>query len=239
MTRVFFGFRAVPPKDKQNHVNAVFSSVARHYDVMNDLMSFGMHRIWKHQLASALYPYPTMQILDVASGNGDLARHIQARHPHSSITLCDINPTMMRQAQPSLTNCRWVAGNAEALPFADASFDAITIAFGLRNLTDYRQGLAEMHRCLRWGGQFLALELSAVKNIGMRALHEAYTLTIIPRLGRWVAGDYDAYRYLGESIQRFDTPVRVIAAMTAVGFSNSRRTALSLGAVQLYRGIKQ
>src|ERR1700675_3767148 len=208
-----FGARQVPLADKQALVDDVFHSVAPRYDLMNDLMSLGLHRAWKDALVTALDPPRTrpFALLDIAGGTGDVAmRAIAAGGEQTRATVCDINPDMIavgRERALSLGNAiTFTEGNAEALPFADCSFDAVTIAFGIRNVPRIDGGLAEAFRALRIGGKFLCLEFSAVDVPGLDRLYDFYSFNVIPALGRAVAGDAESYRYLVESIRRFPKP---------------------------------
>lgn len=207
-----FGYREVPEQDKEALVREVFSSVARRYDLMNDLMSGGVHRLWKDALVEWLNPQPGQNILDVAGGTGDVATRIaqltRKRGGSAEIFVCDINIDMLnegvRRAEVGgMQELRWVCGNAEQLPFPDSSLDAYTIAFGIRNVTHIDRALAEARRVLRPGGRFLCLEFSRVEAPGLDALYDHYSFAILPRLGEWVARDAEAYRYLAESIRRF------------------------------------
>ncbi|MFZ3359043.1 MAG: bifunctional demethylmenaquinone methyltransferase/2-methoxy-6-polyprenyl-1,4-benzoquinol methylase UbiE, partial [Xanthobacteraceae bacterium] len=210
-----FGARQVPLEDKQALVNDVFHGVARRYDLMNDLMSLGLHRAWKDALVTAVnapknHPFA---LLDLAGGTGDVALRVrQSGGPQTQVTVCDINPDMLevgrdRAAAVSLGDTvTFAEANAEALPFADRSFDAITIAFGIRNVPRIEQALAEAYRVLKIGGKFLCLEFSAVDVPGLDRVYDFYSFNVIPRLGSMVAGDAESYRYLVESIRRFPTP---------------------------------
>ena len=210
-----FGSRLVPLEDKQTLVDDVFRSVARRYDLMNDLMSLGLHRAWKDALITALDPPKSRRfaLLDIAGGTGDIAlRALQAGGELTRATVCDINPDMLavgreRAAARHLGDAiTFTEGNAEALPFADRSFDAVTIAFGIRNVPRIEVALAEAFRVLRIGGKFLCLEFSAVDVPGLDRLYDFYSFNVIPALGRLVAGDAESYRYLVESIRRFPKP---------------------------------
>jgi len=207
-----FGYRDVPEAEKEGLVREVFSSVARRYDLMNDLMSGGVHRIWKNVFVEWLDPRPGRAYLDVAGGTGDIAFRIadlaRKRGGESAITVCDINADMLdegvrRAGAKGEHAVSWVCGDAEKLPVPDASMDAYTIAFGIRNVTHIDAALREARRVLKPGGRFLCLEFSRVEAPGLDALYDLYSLNVLPRIGQMVAGDAEAYRYLAESIRRF------------------------------------
>ena len=209
---VSFGYRDVAASEKGDLVHGVFSSVARRYDLMNDLMSGGVHRLWKDAMVEWLNPRPGWRILDVAGGTGDIAFRMAAfargRGGSAGIIACDVNPDMLaegvrRAAEVEEGDVWWALGNAEQLPFADSSMDACTISFGIRNVTHIDTALSEMRRVLKPGGRFLCLEFSRVEAPGLDALYERYSFEVLPRLGEWVAKDGEAYRYLAESIRRF------------------------------------
>ena len=216
-----FGYRDVPEAEKEGLVREVFSSVARRYDLMNDLMSGGVHRLWKAAMVEWLDPRPGRRMLDVAGGTGDIAFRIaemaRSRGGEAGIVVCDINADMLgegvrRAREKGESAVSWVCGDAEKLPVPDASMDAYTIAFGIRNVTHIQTALEEARRVLKPGGRFLCLEFSRVEAPGLDALYDAYSLNILPRLGQMVAGDAEAYRYLAESIRRFP-PQREFARM--------------------------
>ena len=207
-----FGFRDVPEGDKEGLVRSVFSSVASRYDLMNDLMSAGVHRLWKDAMVEWLNPQPGQSFVDVAGGTGDIAfrvsRAARARGGKANILACDINPDMLREgigraASLGETEILWTVGDAERLPIPDASLDAYTIAFGIRNVTHIDLALREARRVLKPGGRFLCLEFSRVETPGLDALYERYSFFVLPKLGAWVANDGESYRYLAESIRRF------------------------------------
>ncbi|MBS0472502.1 MAG: bifunctional demethylmenaquinone methyltransferase/2-methoxy-6-polyprenyl-1,4-benzoquinol methylase UbiE [Proteobacteria bacterium] len=220
-TTASFGFRDVPEAEKEGLVREVFSSVASKYDLMNDLMSGGVHRLWKDAFVEWLNPQPGWRSLDVAGGTGDIAFRIvdaaRKRGGEASVVVCDINADMVgegvRRADAKGERAiEWVTGDAEALPFPDASMDAYTIAFGIRNVTHIDKALREARRVLKPGGRFLCLEFSRVDVPGLDTLYDAYSLNVLPRLGQMVAGDAEAYRYLAESIRRFP-PQQAFAKM--------------------------
>jgi demethylmenaquinone methyltransferase/2-methoxy-6-polyprenyl-1,4-benzoquinol methylase len=249
-----FGFQQVPLADKQGLVDDVFRSVARRYDLMNDLMSFGLHR--KYALVTAVNPSKTrpFALLDIAGGTGDVAfRAIAAGGDQMTATVCDINPDMLAVGReraavhsPSLTSpasgggigraITFTEANAEALPFADRSFDAATIAFGIRNVPNIDAALAEAFRVLKIGGKFVCLEFSSVDMPGLDRLYDFYSFNVIPTLGRLVAGDADSYRYLVESIRRFPKPEAFAAMLRAAGFARVSYQPMTGGIVALHSG---
>jgi demethylmenaquinone methyltransferase/2-methoxy-6-polyprenyl-1,4-benzoquinol methylase len=235
-----FGFEEVPEDQKAGLVRAVFDSVAPRYDLMNDLMSLGVHRLWKAALVDWLRPRDGMQLLDVAGGTGDIALRCLARAPGMAVTICDINQAMLdtgrRRAvdRGILTGIDWVAGDAEALPMGDRSADAYTIAFGLRNVTGIDTALAEARRVLRPGGRFLCLEFSQVSIPWLESLYETYSFRWLPELGARVAGDREAYRYLVESIRRFPAQDELAARMAAAGLDLVRYRNLSGGIAAIH-----
>jgi demethylmenaquinone methyltransferase/2-methoxy-6-polyprenyl-1,4-benzoquinol methylase len=240
-----FGSRAVPLTDKQALVDNVFRSVARRYDLMNDLMSLGLHRAWKDALVVALDPPKNrpLALLDLAGGTGDVAlRVIEAGGPQTKVTICDINTDMLaigreRVAARELGDAvTFTEANAEALPFGDRSFDAVTIAFGIRNVARIETALAEAFRVLKIGGKFLCLEFSAVDVPGLDRLYELYSSNVIPALGRVVAGDAESYRYLVESIRRFPNPPAFEAMLRAAGFARVTHKIMTGGIVALHSG---
>jgi len=240
-----FGARQVPLEDKQGLVDDVFHSVARRYDLMNDLMSFGLHRAWKNALVTAIDPpkHRPFALLDIAGGTGDVAlRVIERGGGKTRATVCDINADMLeigraRAAARALDNVMtFTEANAEALPFADKSFDATTVAFGIRNVPRIEQALAEAYRVLKIGGKFVCLEFSAVDVPGLDRLYDFYSFNVIPTLGRMVAGDAESYRYLVESIRRFPSPPAFAAMLRAAGFARVAFQSMSGGIVALHSG---
>ena len=210
-----FGFRDVPEAEKEGLVREVFSSVAARYDLMNDLMSAGVHRIWKDAMVEWLNPQPGWAVLDVAGGTGDIAFRIaeraRERGGEAEITVCDINAQMLgegvrRAAEKGEKSIQWICGDAEKLPVPDGHFDAYTIAFGIRNVTHIDAALREAWRVLKPGGRFLCLEFSKVEVPGLDTLYDAYSFKLLPKIGGLVARDEESYRYLAESIRRFPPP---------------------------------
>jgi demethylmenaquinone methyltransferase/2-methoxy-6-polyprenyl-1,4-benzoquinol methylase len=241
-----FGDADVEASEKQTMVNEVFAKVASKYDQMNDLMSFGLHRLWKDDLVAMLNPPRSgrsFEVLDLAGGTGDVAgRIVKAAGPGVRVTIGDISLPMLaegrrRIAQERLAQrCRFAVTNAEALAFRSGTFDALTIAFGIRNVTDIGQALSEARRVLRPGGRFLCLEFSRVDVPGIEELYDLYSLTTIPALGKIVTGDGQPYRYLVESIRRFPDAPGLARRMEAAGFSNVGFRILSAGVVAIHSG---
>jgi demethylmenaquinone methyltransferase/2-methoxy-6-polyprenyl-1,4-benzoquinol methylase len=240
-----FGSRKVPLADKQALIDDVFHSVAHRYDLMNDLMSLGLHRAWKDALVTAVNPPKTrpFALLDIAGGTGDVAfRAIAAGGERVHVTVCDINADMLavgreRAAARGLGEAiTFIEANAEALPFADRSFDAATIAFGIRNVPRIERALAGAFRVLKTGGHFLCLEFSAVDVPGLVGLYDFYSFNVIPALGRAVIGDAEAYRYLVESIRRFPGPQAFVAMLREVGFARVSHQVMTGGIVALHSG---
>jgi len=241
-----FGFRTVGIDHKQAMVDEVFDKVAPRYDLMNDLMSGGLHRVWKDILVTALNPPRNerpFSALDVAGGTGDVAFRIaEAGGAGTRVTVCDINEEMLavgreRAARRGLEGrVGFMAGNAESLPLPDRNFDACTVAFGVRNVPRIDRALAEFFRVLRPGSRFLCLEFSNVDVPGLDALYDFYSFNVIPALGRAVVGDAEAYRYLVESIRHFPKPAAFAEMITAAGFRRVGFRALTGGVVALHSG---
>jgi demethylmenaquinone methyltransferase / 2-methoxy-6-polyprenyl-1,4-benzoquinol methylase len=241
-----FGFRDVPLGDKQTLVNDVFHSVARRYDLMNDLMSVGLHRVWKDLMINALNPPRNdapFALLDVAGGTGDIAfRAAKAAGSGFQATVCDINADMLevgrsRAAKRHLDDrVSFVEGNAEALAFPNRRFDAYTIAFGIRNVPRIDLALSEAYRVLKPGGRFLCLEFSTVDVPGLDRIYDLFSFKVIPPLGRAVTGDAESYRYLVESIRKFPRPPVFAEMVRSAGFSRVNWQSLSGGIVALHSG---
>lgn len=232
--RNWFGFRPVDPADKTGLVRSVFERVATRYDLMNDLMSGGIHRLWKRAFVEMIRPTPDMTLLDLAGGTGDIAfRFVEAGG--GPVTVCDLTESMLRVGRDRsidrglLGRVEWVVGDAESLPLASRSVDAVTIAFGLRNVTNIDTALREIARVLKPGGRFLCLEFSRVVLPALDRAYDLYSFEVLPRLGRWVAGDEDAYRYLVESIRRFPPQEELARRIEAAGLGLPRVRNLSGG----------
>jgi demethylmenaquinone methyltransferase/2-methoxy-6-polyprenyl-1,4-benzoquinol methylase len=237
---VDFGFRRVAASDKAGHVRRVFDAVASRYDLMNDLMSGGIHRLWKAQLIDRLNPRPSQRLVDVAGGTGDIALRFLERG--GSAVVCDINETMLREGRDRaidrgrIEGIEWLVGDAEALPLASMSADACTIAFGLRNVTNIGHALAEMRRVLRPGGRFICLEFSRVVLPLLSRAYDLYSFAVLPRLGQIVTGDRDAYQYLVESIRRFPDQDELARLMREAGFERVGYRNLTGGVAALHSG---
>jgi demethylmenaquinone methyltransferase/2-methoxy-6-polyprenyl-1,4-benzoquinol methylase len=240
-----FGSRQVPLEEKQGLVDDVFHSVARRYDLMNDLMSFGLHRAWKDALVTAVAPpkHRPFALLDIAGGTGDVAlRVIESGGGETRATVCDINPDMLEVGRERASArflgdaVTFTEANAETLPFKEKSFDAVTVAFGIRNVPRIETALAEAYRVLKIGGRFLCLEFSAVDVPGLDRLYDFYSFNVIPALGRAVAGDAESYRYLVESIRRFPNPQSFAAMLRAAGFARVTFQQMTGGIVALHSG---
>ena len=247
MTSAPFGYRDVAAADKAGLVRGVFDRVARRYDLMNDLMSLGLHRLWKDAAAARLNPQPGETVVDCAGGTGDLARRIaalaraaEARRggAPARVLVIDRNAEMVAagRARGADAEVAWAVGDAEQLPLPDASADAYAIGFGLRNVTDVPRALAEARRVLRPGGRFVCLEFSRLTAPALRPLYDAYSFRLIPRVGERVAGDGEAYRYLVESIRRFPDQAALARLMGAAGFGRVGFTNLAGGVVALHQG---
>jgi demethylmenaquinone methyltransferase/2-methoxy-6-polyprenyl-1,4-benzoquinol methylase len=242
-----FGEQTVRLEDKQGLVDNVFGSVAKRYDLMNDLMSGGVHRAWKSALVTAVNPPKgdrPFTVLDVAGGTGDIAFRVAAAGgPGTTVTVCDINEDMLvegrkRAAEHGVSNVSFEAGNAEELPYPDRSFDCVTIAFGIRNVPRIERALAQAYRVLKIGGRFLCLEFSSVDVPGLDKLYDLYSFQVIPRIGQAVTGDRDAYQYLVESIRKFPKPQAFKAMIEAAGFRRVTITQMTGGVVALHSGWK-
>ncbi len=238
-----FGFKEVDASAKQGMVGAVFSSVAGSYDIMNDVMSAGMHRLWKDTFVRQVNAGPQAAILDLAGGTGDIAVRLKKR-TGAKVTICDINADMLsvgrdRQFDRAESEgLRWVCGNAESLPVPDHSQDIITISFGLRNVTHIDKALADIHRALKPGGQFLCLEFSKVVVPPVAKIYDLYSFHLIPKFGELVAKDRESYQYLVESIRKFPSQVELKKRMEAVGFSRVSYKNLTMGVVAIHQGWK-
>src|SRR4051812_26081198 len=238
---VNFGDELVSPEEKTRRVGAVFSSVARRYDVMNDLMSGGMHRLWKDRFVGRVKPRPGEEILDMAGGTGDVAFRMARRG--ARVIVADINPDMLevgreRANRQGLGGLSWKVENAERLSVADARFDGYTIVFGIRNVTDIPAALREAYRALKRGGRFYCMEFSSSDWPGFSNLYDAYSSNVIPRIGRAVADDEDSYRYLVDSIRRFPRPNAFKAIVGEAGFVRAAAEPMLGGLVTIHSGWK-
>ncbi|HXA34991.1 MAG TPA: bifunctional demethylmenaquinone methyltransferase/2-methoxy-6-polyprenyl-1,4-benzoquinol methylase UbiE [Steroidobacteraceae bacterium] len=243
--KVDFGFEKVAREDKAERVRSVFASVAGKYDVMNDLMSFGVHRLWKHFTLSLTGLKPGRRALDVAGGTGDLAAGMLRQvGKQGHVVLSDVNSAMLTIGRDRLldkgfaANFECVVADAERLPFADHSFDCITIGFGLRNVTDKAAALQSMYRVLKPGGQLLVLEFSTPVAPGLKPVYDAYSFKVLPLLGRLVAHDAASYRYLAESIRMHPDQETLLGMLRAAGFAQARYHNLTGGIVAVHRGFK-
>jgi len=239
--KVNFGDELVSPEEKTRRVGAVFSSVARRYDIMNDLMSGGMHRLWKDRFVNRVKPRRGEEILDMAGGTGDVAFRMAQRGAH--VTVADINADMLevgkeRAQRRGLTGLSWKVENAEQLTFADASFDAYTIVFGIRNVTDIPAALREAHRVLKRGGRFYCMEFASSDWPGFSSLYDAWASRMIPRIGQAVADDENSYRYLVESIRRFPRPNAFKRMVAGAGFVRATAEPMLGGLVTIHSGWK-
>ena len=239
-----FGFQTVPEDEKAGRVQGVFNSVASKYDVMNDAMSMGIHRIWKDAMMDWLAPRPGQQLLDVAGGTGDISFRFLKRAGHGHATVLDLTGPMLiegrkrAEAEAMADSLDWVVGDAMSLPFADNSFDVYTISFGIRNVTRPQDALAEAFRVLRPGGRLMVLEFSQIPNDMMQKIYDLYSFNIIPRLGQAIAGDRDSYQYLVESIRRFPDQETFLGMVQAAGFEQAKYRNLTMGVACLHSGWK-
>jgi len=236
-----FGEELVSPEEKTRRVGQVFSSVARRYDLMNDLMSGGMHRLWKDRFVARVKPRAGEEILDMAGGTGDVAFRMAKRGAH--VTIADINADMLevgkkRAEKRELTGLGWNVENAERLSFVDASFDAYTIVFGIRNVSDIPAALREAGRVLKRGGRFFCMEFSSSDWPGFSNLYDAYAANVIPKVGKVITNDEESYRYLVESIRRFPKPNAFKAMIADAGFVRAAAEPMLGGLVTIHSGWK-
>lgn len=241
----WFGFEKIQPETKKARVADVFHGVANKYDIMNDAMSGGMHRLWKNRLLRQMRPQPHECFLDMAGGTGDIAFRIHAQtNGQAPITVCDINPSMLSVGQDRavnqgrIENLTWVVGDAEKLPFADSSFDVYSIAFGLRNVTYIDAALKEAWRVLKPGGRFYCLEFSHVPFAPLRKAYDLYSHHVIPKLGQAIAGDAESYQYLVESIRQFPTQAQLVQRLKQAGFAQASYQNLTAGVVAIHTAYK-
>jgi demethylmenaquinone methyltransferase/2-methoxy-6-polyprenyl-1,4-benzoquinol methylase len=239
-----FGFQTVAEDDKAGLVHGVFSRVASRYDVMNDVMSVGIHRVWKNAMMDWLAPRDGQQLLDVAGGTGDIAFRFLKRAPRARVTVCDMTESMLvegrkrAEAETLADRLGWVTGDAMALPFKDNSFDRYTISFGIRNVTRIPDALAEAYRVLRPGGRLMVLEFSQLPVPAMQWAYDRYSFNVIPVMGQLIANDRDSYQYLVESIRKFPDQDTFAAMIRDAGFDRVQYRNLSLGIAALHSGWK-
>ena len=239
-----FGFETVPEHEKAGRVQGVFNSVASKYDIMNDVMSMGIHRVWKEAMMDWLAPRPGQKLLDVAGGTGDVSFKFLGRAGHGHATVLDLTEPMLvegrkRAEADSLTgSLDWVVGDAMALPFPDNTFDVYTISFGIRNVTRPQEALNEAYRVLRPGGRLMVLELSQLPNPAMQKAYDLYSFNVIPRMGQAIAGDRDSYQYLVESIRNFPDQETFLSMVRTAGFGQAKYRNLSMGIAALHSGWK-
>ena len=239
-----FGFQTVEESAKAGMVHGVFSRVASKYDIMNDVMSGGVHRLWKDAMMDWLAPRPGQRLLDVAGGTGDVAFRFLNRAPGSTATVCDMTESMLVAGRQRAESDRmadrldWVVGDAMALPFADASFDVYTISFGIRNVTRIEDALSEAYRVLKPGGRLMVLEFSQLPNPLLQKAYDLYSFNVIPVMGQVIAGDRDSYQYLVESIRKFPDQERFAAMIRDAGFGQVKYRNLTMGVAALHSGWK-
>lgn len=239
-----FGAKEVPETEKAGLVHGVFSNVASKYDVMNDVMSVGVHRLWKDAMMDWLAPRDGQSLLDVAGGTGDISFRFLKRAPGARATVLDLTEPMLiegrkrAEADSMADRLTWVTGDAMALPFEDNSFDVYTISFGIRNVTRIEEALCEAYRVLRPGGRLMVLEFSQLPNPGLQQAYDLYSFNVIPRMGQAIAGDRDSYQYLVESIRRFPDQDTFLGLIQNAGFEQASYRNLSMGIAALHSGWK-
>lgn len=240
-----FGFTEVPESEKVNRVAGVFHSVAAQYDLMNDLMSFGIHRVWKQITIESSGVRRGARVLDLAGGTGDLAAAFAKRvGDEGQVVLADINDAMLSVGRDKLADTgsynriRWIQADAEKLPFEDKSFDCVTIAFGLRNVTRKEAALESIYRVLKPGGRLLVLEFSKPLSPALEMIYDRYSFDLLPKMGQWVTGDAESYRYLAESIRKHPDQDTLRSMMETAGFNSVSYTNLTGGVVALHKGFR-
>jgi len=238
---VSYGFEEVAPAEKTRRVTSVFERVAKRYDIMNDLMSGGLHRGWKNEFVRMVRPRAGEQVLDMAGGTGDIA--FRLAKAGAEVTVADINPAMLdvgrgRADKRGIAGLTWQEENAESLTFGTELFDAYTIAFGIRNVTDIPAALREAHRVLKYGGRFFCLEFSTMEWPGVAAIYDAYSHRVVPQIGKFVARDEEAYRYLVESIRRFPPMAEFATMIETAGFARVATRPILGGLVAIHSGWK-
>ena len=239
-----FGFETILEKDKSEKVQGVFSSVASKYDVMNDVMSLGIHRVWKDAMMDWLAPIRGQALLDVAGGTGDISFRFLKRASGANATVLDLTESMLAEGKKRAENVgisgqlEWVVGDAMALPFEDDSFDVYTISFGIRNVTDPQKALSEAYRVLKPGGRIMVLEFSHIPNDLLQWFYDKYSFNVIPRLGQIIASDRSSYQYLVESIRKFPKQESFMKLVNAAGFENTKFRNLTMGVACLHSGWK-
>ena len=239
-----FGYQTVPEDEKAGRVKGVFSSVAGKYDIMNDVMSLGIHRIWKEAMMDWLAPRPGQRLLDVAGGTGDIAFKFLKRAGHGHATVLDLTESMLiegrkrAEAEALQDSLDWVVGDAMALPFDDNTFDVYTISFGIRNVTRPQDALNEAFRVLRPGGRLMVLEFSQLPSPALQKAYDLYSFNVIPRMGQAIANDRDSYQYLVESIRRFPDQETFLGMVRQAGFGQAKYRNLTMGIAALHSGWK-
>jgi demethylmenaquinone methyltransferase/2-methoxy-6-polyprenyl-1,4-benzoquinol methylase len=239
-----FGFKDVPEGDKAGMVHGVFTRVANKYDIMNDVMSVGIHRLWKDAMMDWLAPRPGQRLLDVAGGTGDIAFRFLKRAPEATATVLDMTESMLvegqkrAEAENMADRLSWVVGDAMALPFEANTFDTYTISFGIRNVTRIADALSEAYRVLKPGGRLMVLEFSQLPNPGLQWAYDKYSFNVIPAMGQIVAGDRDSYQYLVESIRKFPDQQAFATMIRQAGFSQVKYRNLTMGVAALHSGWK-
>ena len=239
-----FGAQTIREDEKAGKVRSLFSDVANNYDIMNDVMSVGIHRIWKEAMMDWLAPRAGQKLLDVAGGTGDVSFKFLKRAGHGNATVCDLTEGMLiegrkrAEAEAMQDSLDWIVGDAMDLPFEDNTFDVYTISFGIRNVTRPQEALNEAYRVLRPGGRLMVLEFSQLPNPMMQAAYDSYSFNVIPQMGQLIAGDRDSYQYLVESIRKFPNQETFLGMVKTAGFGNAKYRNLSLGIAALHSGWK-